>query len=619
MEDYNKIIHSLVNLNRGELAIFCGAGISKNSGLPLAGELRNYILEQLIEDSHEVDLLIKKIEEVGLPFEAFMETILKHRDDLSLLGLFKEGNPNSNHLLIAELAKNRIVKTILTTNFDSMIERAFEKEGLVRDKDYKVLYKEDDFTQENLDDVKDNRIILCKIHGRVENDEDMRSIRTTLTHVALRSWSEKRFNAIKLLCLNGRHNKVLVLGYSCSDVFDITPLIESISNSRKEIFLLDHSIHVTRIREISLKDQPNPFRRFQGKWIECDTDNFVADLWIACSGSHKQFKEYIELKRMAEKWKKYVNLWNEQLSRGQRAFLLGEIYFFLSMYDKAIECYQKASSTAAKENNSLGYGNSLNRMAYIYINKNEFDQALEYYNKALVPFSMIQYAQGEAKCYHGVGVVNQLKGNYDEAIKFHHKALRLFKEFGDAMEVCGSLGQLGYTYQLKGKYIDALQYYGEALRISEQFGDIRGIGVAHINIAQVFQLQGDHNSALDHYKKTLEVKKKLGDEHGAGKTLFQIATISGDIELLNEAIKIFEKIGDIKGLGDCYHLIGSICFLNGIDDESLKYYEKSLKISEEIGDKKGVGTSYACIGNIHGVNGDYDSALNYYNRALNST
>jgi hypothetical protein len=72
----SKIIESLrlQELIRGDLAIFCGAGISLNSGLPLANQLKWHILEKLADN--KVDIKdIEEIYEAPLPFEAFMETI----------------------------------------------------------------------------------------------------------------------------------------------------------------------------------------------------------------------------------------------------------------------------------------------------------------------------------------------------------------------------------------------------------------------------------------------------------------------------------------------------------------------------------------------------------------
>jgi len=295
----SKIIESLrlQELIRGDLAIFCGAGISLNSGLPLANQLKWHILEKLADN--KVDIKdIEEIYEAPLPFEAFMETIftnyhppvsldnqkLDETDDSSkkaireaalalvalvssldgnmnashadLLQIYRMGQPNSNHLLIAELMKHGYVKNVLTTNFDLLVETALEilnqeDDKMVKGCDFQVFYDEEQFAKVDPNSLESP--VVFKIHGSAES---LVSIRTTLEHVANRTFSENRAGVIDYIFgTGGSHKKVLVLGYSCSDVFDITPRIEEIDSSDKEVILVCHSKNVEpqekAIRDIS--------------------------------------------------------------------------------------------------------------------------------------------------------------------------------------------------------------------------------------------------------------------------------------------------------------------------------------------------------------------------------
>jgi NAD-dependent SIR2 family protein deacetylase len=60
------------------------------------------------------------------------------------LDVFDLGKPNTNHVLLAKLARAKYLKTICTTNFDQLIEKALQSERLVKGKDFQVFYKEDD-------------------------------------------------------------------------------------------------------------------------------------------------------------------------------------------------------------------------------------------------------------------------------------------------------------------------------------------------------------------------------------------------------------------------------------------------------------------------------------------
>ena len=205
---------NILGFKEKELAVFCGAGISFNSGMPLVNDLKQYILEKLNANDED----IKEIIDSNLPFEGFMEIFSENFGISKILDIFKDGEPNTNHLLIAKLAKRGYLKTIFTTNFDLLIEKALEKEGLERGKDFNTYCNEEQFSEANYDNL--DKICIFKIHGSVDHEN---SIRTTLKMVARKTLSNKRMNAIRYLFSTGNHEKVLIFGYSCSDEFDITP------------------------------------------------------------------------------------------------------------------------------------------------------------------------------------------------------------------------------------------------------------------------------------------------------------------------------------------------------------------------------------------------------------
>ncbi|MDE1888884.1 MAG: SIR2 family protein [Planctomycetota bacterium] len=264
----NHIYDISKSIEEKRLSFFCGAGISWNSGLPLANELKHEILDKLPIDKKDIDEIMNS----NLPFEAFIEVISESTNISKILDIFKDGNPNTNHNLIASLAKHSFLNTIVTTNFDLLIEKALENEGLKRDDDFKVYYDEEQLLDINFEEIKDDKIIrIFKIHGSIENKD---SIRTTLKAVANKPLSDKRKGLIKYLFSTGNHQKVLILGYSCSDEFDITPQIQSIEENQKEIIFVEHS-NIEQIEDIKTKNQKNPFKRFQGERIKCDTDTFI--------------------------------------------------------------------------------------------------------------------------------------------------------------------------------------------------------------------------------------------------------------------------------------------------------------------------------------------------------
>lgn len=144
--DIRKIIDEIIHgIEIGETVIFCGAGISRNSGLPVVKQIVPYILEKFELPPNDINLILDKDDYPKIPFESFIETLQEHSKIDELYNIYDHGEPNTNHILLAKLIKAGKVKTILTTNFDKLIEKALELNALKEGKDFDVIYKEQDF------------------------------------------------------------------------------------------------------------------------------------------------------------------------------------------------------------------------------------------------------------------------------------------------------------------------------------------------------------------------------------------------------------------------------------------------------------------------------------------
>lgn len=121
-------------LNEKKLVIFCGAGISYNSGVPLVNDIKRNITQRLCRTADETELLVHD----KIPFELFMQTLIEYSESERILDLFDIGEPNENHYLFARLAKSGFLNCIITTNFDTHIENAFANQNIK----YKVYFDE---------------------------------------------------------------------------------------------------------------------------------------------------------------------------------------------------------------------------------------------------------------------------------------------------------------------------------------------------------------------------------------------------------------------------------------------------------------------------------------------
>ena len=173
----NPIIPLSYNLADGKrkYVLFCGAGISKDAGIPTGWDI---LLETLRLIRNQEDSEIK--EYTNEDMEAYYEDNYKGatyseiieklfpsiEEQRSFLKKQFEGKtPGKAHKLIAQLVKEGLIRFIVTTNFDSLIEQVLDEAGL-RGK-YTVISDKDQV----LNSKPWNHVEICrvyKIHGTIE-------------------------------------------------------------------------------------------------------------------------------------------------------------------------------------------------------------------------------------------------------------------------------------------------------------------------------------------------------------------------------------------------------------------------------------------------------------------
>jgi tetratricopeptide (TPR) repeat protein/NAD-dependent SIR2 family protein deacetylase len=504
-----------------ELALFCGAGISKNSGLPLANELKRRILETLLQTKQDV----KQAMGVRCPFEAFMQSVYDPRllsdkklNAAKILELFSRGEPNSNHVLIARLAKCGSLKTVVTTNFDVLIERALKNEGLKDEVDFKRYFTEEHFATWAPNESH-GIFSLFKLHGSIDNPE---SVRATLAAVSSRSLSEKRIGVIRYLFSTGGHKVVLVLGYSCSDAFDIVPHIQSIERSNKQVFFIEHAPLFRAIGKISRKRERNPFRCFPGKWIECNTDAFIKGLWVTLEDSIGKY----ELLKSESDWSFDADQWLGESKNNPiaKSFIAGVILGIIPLYDKARFYYGRALDLATEENDLEAMMGCNFEMGTIFwrwrdsANKTipaNGRKAVQHYREALRLAELLHYDSLAADCYHGLAVSHKSLGEFDIAKDCLKQSRELYRRshHGKALaqRLSGSYGALGDIYLDERKPQEALKCFKRSFELHKGENNRQGISPFCLNMGTAYLRSRKFSQAISCYKRAERESEQKGD------------------------------------------------------------------------------------------------------------
>lgn len=557
-----------------EVAFFVGAGISWNSGLPLAHELKRYILKKLQINEKEIKEIMecralsleRFMDVISSPtrsvFKSYMHTLLlkpNFASALKIFALFREGEPNLNHVLIARLVKEGHVKWVITTNFDLLIEKALVNEGLRRGRDFKVYCNEKQFAKMNLNNFNGAHIV--KIHGSINN---MESVRATFQSVSDTTLSKIRQDFVKYLFSAIPHyRRILFLGYSASDDYDINPGIESVSENPKQISFIEHSDG-----ERMLKDMENYFGKFRGEWIKYDTDDFVLKLCLSFKrkGSFFEKESYDSLRglqrKQPAKWTEYVDSWSKKLGATEnkrnfiRYYITGVLLEHTLNLKRAMKCFGKA----LKISKIIGDRTGIN-------------------------------------CRVRIGSIFMQFG-------FPRKAIEILKP----IEGRGISFERGECYEILSNAYGVL-------------GNFQKAGEYCI-LRDIYDIWGEFHGIMKHFRRIGWLNKKSITTN-VKKVLQDANTIKIYRNALKEVDESYKGLDDFEDFGDrhrgeksaLYMKLGFINHNLGDLNKAVKFYEKSLKFGEGMNGDNNVVKCYMCLGNAYGNLKHSKSAIEYYKKA----
>jgi len=546
MESVEKIISEIVeSIRRKELIIFCGAGISCNSGLPIVNQFVPYMLGKLeITKEEEQILMGTSLNNMRIPFEVFIQVTQGNSNVEPIYDIYELGAPNTNHFLLAKLMQAGFINTIVTTNFDRLIEKAMETgEDEDKGKDYDVFYKEEQF---RLIDWNNNRQKLIKTHGSIQ---DRKNMAITIKQVASKELSEQRNCIISQIFSLGRHKSVLILGYSCSDAFDIGLQIQAIKDKCKKVFYLQH---IGKDQEPSA-NQPDKFtanfKGFNAIKLDINTNLFTELLW------KELIKEEYELLESKTNWQDNIDIWAKNTTDRSRYNITGVIFYLISEFKTSIKYFEQELKVTDRQTK----GSVLNNLGNAYNGLGEHRKAIEYYEEALKISQETGDEQGKGFAFANLGNAYNCLGEHRKAIKYYKQGLKIFQETGDKQGEGNTLIGLGNAYNGLGEHRKAIEYYEEALKISQETGDKQGEENTLIGLGNTYNSLVEYNKAVEYYEQALKISRKA-------------------VEFYEQALKISRDMGDEQGEGHTLVGLGNACRILGEHPKAVEFYEQALKI-----------------------------------------
>uniref|UniRef100_T1PCF5 Tetratricopeptide repeat protein n=1 Tax=Musca domestica TaxID=7370 RepID=T1PCF5_MUSDO len=274
---------------------------------------------------------------------------------------------------------------------------------------------------------------------------------------------------------------------------------------------------------------------------------------------------------------------------------LGNAYFYLGDYSKAMQYHKLDLTLARSMNDKLGEAKSSGNLGNTFKVMGRFEEAVMCCDRHLTLARQLGDKLSEGRALYNLGNVYHAKGKHmgqrnpgdfgddvkealTKAVEYYQENLKLMRELGDRGAQGRACGNLGNTYYLLGDFQAAIEHHQERLRIAREFGDKAAERRANSNLGNSHIFLGQFEEAADHYKRTLALAIELGEREVEAQSCYS--------------------------LGNTYTLLRE--FATAID-----YHQRHLGIAQELGDR--VGEARACwsLGNAHSAIGNHEKALKY--------
>jgi len=314
---------------------------------------------------------------------------------------------------------------------------------------------------------------------------------------------------------------------------------------------------------------------------------------------------------------------------------LGNAYFYLQDYGKALEYHRHDLNLARTTNDRVGEAKASGNLGNTLKVIGRFDEAIVCCLKHLEISRDIEDKVGEARALYNLGNVYHAKGKHlgrhgnqdpgefapevkeclEKAVQYYDENLLLVKSLSDRAAEGRACGNLGNTHYLLGNFGDAIMYHEQRLSIAKEFGDKAAERRAFTNLGNAHIFQGDFELAADYYKKSLQIAKALGDRaleaqacYSLGNTYTLMRDFESSVKYHQRHLLIAQELFDRVGEGRACWSLGNANSALGNHKVAMQFANRHLEISKEIGDQTGQMTAQMNLADLHDVLGMADPA-----------
>ena len=685
LKEYDKPLETVFT-PEAKYTFLVGAGISMGppTSISSARQFVHHLL-QFYAPSHDVEPL-EKLKD--LRYEIIVDKIQEFFDkDIKFLDYLEDiKEPNLIHYFLAYAILRG--HNVITTNFDYMIELAL-KNILPEAQHNNIIpvITNKDFLQCRDPEVlkTQNKYLVYKIHGSKKNiitgQSTKDSLITTISSLgknrgesvtfAVEEYKKESFENLL------KNRTLIIMGYSGSDDFDISPTLKMVPDIACIIWLEHLNFDKTEVLAIrseseglqnylaqgtdallaNIKVQKNvdifkiltPTLPFLKKtlWLNIIPDIKIDEVHVTepterriefgewmkpnlkAPSTEKKYRFSCEIfsdsgrfelvKRSAEIGIKEDDLYTKEYSH----LCLGVYFNGKGDYDKALDHLEKSIELAKKLEYDLDLAWGYNLLGLVYFSRDlNIEKGLELLEKALEINKRVGDKFQYSSIIRHIGDVYQYKRDYERALELFTECLKIDSEEGRLNNKADSYFRIGRLYLSMKNTDKAYEYLAESLKIAKQLGDHKVLTASYYMLGYYYDLMGTFGKALNHYQAARKSGYIIKDFFTLIQILQSLAKLVSHSmfakqtwDYLNEALELAKNLGDFPGKSYLLADVAGIYKKEEKYEDALDYYREALNNALKFKDTFQEGYLYSEIAKIYGKKEQYHKAIEYFNKS----
>ena len=183
-----------------------------------------------------------------------------------------------------------------------------------------------------------------------------------------------------------------------------------------------------------------------------DLDKKSPNAYHLLSGTflrESRFDESLEITTILLKEQLQNNVKSKEI--GKTYYKIGDIYFEMKDYDKAVEYFSKSSKIADEIDNKKINVYALASLSLAFTEKGEFEKALFYNNRTLKVARELNSPRWLNFSYFSFGSYYEMKGDFEMALDYHKRLLNNAQDSKNKRGLSWAHGLIGETYEKMDK------------------------------------------------------------------------------------------------------------------------------------------------------------------------